>query len=502
MSEQTTDREFERLWGILRSLLLLGHEKKILDGSTAVDGVLKNKIGLTAVEFMFYRALRDAFSQLADYVGADRAQGLLEEYARVITYADLYRNEFTEIARRETQQLYDERVDGPTTEQYLFPPALEVIVLRTQHAVGHGGFHVGEIVVRKAPDQFRRFNEDDVRADAISAFTYVYDCGSDRADLVRSALSTVTAAAIDMLFVSHLHSDHINGIADLLKNREVHTVILPYLEVEDLAAIALRCAHERNLTNSMVEYISDPIRWWTDRGVRRVVMIEPGEGLPDEPGAGGAGPEPRLGPLPPGDPEIGPAARATLAPRFIPARMKPETASSDLAEVLLVGGGSAFKLEWQASPGTTLHSGDWMLLPYVPPVDAAVRANFRQELLDELGLAPEANGNEIRDRLINRLKWRGLRGRRGSLIAIYNRHFGNGHNRVSLHLFSGPIAPLLPHVRIKARDENWQTSVASQSFEYPLAAGWLKTGDAPLKNEAIRTSWQNFSGVIGITWGY
>lgn len=75
-----------------------------------------------------------------------------------------------------------------------------VKITRTQHPVGHGGFHSGLIsIVEGRPDGIRTPSDR-----PIASFSYVYDCGSERSDAFNSELSLYRAASIgvtDVLFL-------------------------------------------------------------------------------------------------------------------------------------------------------------------------------------------------------------------------------------------------------------------------------------------------------------
>lgn len=63
------------------------------------------------------------------------------------------------------------------------------------------------------------------------SFNWVYDCGSTNSSrkFLNSAISDYSESNIDMLFISHFDYDHISGLSQLMQNRNVRCVILPYL---------------------------------------------------------------------------------------------------------------------------------------------------------------------------------------------------------------------------------------------------------------------------------
>lgn len=107
-----------------------------------------------------------------------------------------------------------------------------MIFRRTFYPVGQGAFYV---------EEFKLYDG--------STFTIVYDCGSttlkpkdfeakievffrDRQDYVRK-----WPYQIDILFISHFHADHINGIKHLKKHCNIKKVVIPLIDDEEEKAI-------------------------------------------------------------------------------------------------------------------------------------------------------------------------------------------------------------------------------------------------------------------------
>lgn len=99
------------------------------------------------------------------------------------------------------------------------PQCLRVDVL------GQGGLHWGELTLGQ------------------KSLRWVYDCGSNQTDALKREIGTVARGGdIDLLFLSHFDSDHINGVDLLLSQVKVREVVLPYLKEEILVAIIARDA--------------------------------------------------------------------------------------------------------------------------------------------------------------------------------------------------------------------------------------------------------------------
>jgi beta-lactamase superfamily II metal-dependent hydrolase len=89
-------------------------------------------------------------------------------------------------------------------------------LIRTFHPVGQGAFY----------SEIHSFDG--------GKFTIVYDCGSttlNEEQLEKKIKSTFPKEhQIDILFISHFHADHINGIKTLKKHCKIKTVVLPLLD--------------------------------------------------------------------------------------------------------------------------------------------------------------------------------------------------------------------------------------------------------------------------------
>lgn len=112
--------------------------------------------------------------------------------------------------------------------------------VRTQHAVGQGGFHSASVTLTRPSGRYR--------------FDYVYDCGALknwwRSPAVKSVVDgyepryeprttedggTELVGVIDALVLSHYDYDHINGAELLAEKFDVRRIYAPYLSPIELA---------------------------------------------------------------------------------------------------------------------------------------------------------------------------------------------------------------------------------------------------------------------------
>lgn len=317
-----------------------------------------------------------------------------------------------------------------------------VEVHRVQRPVGQGGFHTCSVNVDR-----RRFN-------------YVYDCGS----VQKRALQRETDAyseeigvgrPIDLLSLSHLDDDHVNGIERLLASHDAHAVLLPYLHPWDRLLLVAEACARGHLTESYFALLADPTRWFTDRGTTRVIYAI---------GPGGDGP----------------------LPVQIPENIPPERRKYR-DPTALVGGRPATQQEAELNPGLSVHAtvvgaGEallvvaghqvaWQLVPYVHPEPSRLAA-FAKEVAAVLGVPVLRKQGS--PRYFEELK-AALRDkvRRAALADAYDELRGD-RNLASMSLFSGPWWRGRGD-RIARNRDGW--------VEHDERVGWIGTGDAVLKRE-------------------
>lgn len=124
---------------------------------------------------------------------------------------------------------------------------MEIRLERTIWPVGHGAFYT---------ERFMNEHNDVL-------FTAAYDCGAKSVGRVQNWINEVTNRCqeqIDILFISHLHFDHICGLYHLLHtnvvgstNLLVQKVILPHLKQEDILEAIIYNAIVTSSNGELVE---------------------------------------------------------------------------------------------------------------------------------------------------------------------------------------------------------------------------------------------------------
>ena len=113
----------------------------------------------------------------------------------------------------------------------------------TFHPVGHGLFYTGLIKPLSGNDQF----------------TFIYDCGGKTKKIINNAIEKDNLPEIvDMLIISHFHSDHIKGIVELTKKHRIKKAILPYLDDTQKIIYLASLAEEKENKADLINFILNP----------------------------------------------------------------------------------------------------------------------------------------------------------------------------------------------------------------------------------------------------
>lgn len=330
-------------------------------------------------------------------------------------------------------------------------------VKRVQRAVGQGGFHTGQV----------EFGGE--------VFRYVFDCGSMQAAArereLRSFAEELGDAPLDLLVLSHLDTDHVNGVEMLLASRNANAVLIPYLHpFERLALIAEACV-EGSLTEAHLDLLADPVRWFQQRGTGRVIQVLPSG--PDTPPVDGPavldGPPPQL--------RNEKTARFLLHGSHPPDErertMYPGLGKHGEPEVLSPGGALGLAV------GMT-QSVVWMFVPYTHP-ELERLVEFVKRACKVLGVRPSGlrMPGSFFARVQNVLRDKTLR---SELAKTYGALRAD-RNLSSMSMYAGPawsIGTTRVHYEARHGDEflggpwHWSTRIGHARL------GWLSTGDAVL----------------------
>ncbi|MGI4742599.1 MAG: MBL fold metallo-hydrolase [Janthinobacterium lividum] len=138
-------------------------------------------------------------------------------------------------------------------------------LLRTFHPVGQGAFYTEQ------------------HYEGQEVLTVVYDCGSLTANKEQFQRKVATAlppkSVIDLLFLSHFHADHVNGLDELKDRYTIRTVVLPELTEE--ARVLVKLENYLEYAGFSTALIDDPQAYFGHKTV--IIQIEAIRG--DSPGA-------------------------------------------------------------------------------------------------------------------------------------------------------------------------------------------------------------------------
>ena len=340
---------------------------------------------------------------------------------------------------------------------------------RQQQPVGQGFFHSGELELGYAH------------------FRYVYDCGSENVAALRQRIDSYVEeerppGPLDILFVSHLDRDHVNGLDRFLTLTSVDTVVLPYLSDVDVFALVAAGCVGGNVDADFIQFLGDPVRWLGDRGARRVIFFSgntsdfpetPGPQLPEGPG------------LPDGAEVIG-LNFADLAAASDEQWDQDSPLLGQSVQVFVLP--HEVPLALQAS-GRVLN---WGFISFVHP-DFDRQEKFRQEIE---GKFP---GIDLKKDKTKPGRYRTLceilqdPEKRTKLADCYHT-IRKDRNLTSMSIYSGPF-------RMKPEFAcSWSLHTVDSEVAEPISerCAWIGTGDANLRSERRRNAFRrHFSRVLG-----
>ncbi|MHC2146480.1 ComEC/Rec2 family competence protein [Pseudomonas sp. 210_17 TE3656] len=304
-------------------------------------------------------------------------------------------------------------------------------VTMIQHPVGQGGMFSGQLQSGNA------------------TLRWVYDCGSNQQDRLKEEILTVAAQGpIDLLFLSHLDSDHVNGVDRLLAATTVGEVVLPYLNAADYAVAIIRDLATGALSGTFLEFVVDPAKWLIGRGVGTVSFVRTVDRsqslsewrLPE-----------------PGREEPRPGETGSINTKWPPSAVKRRSVKNGIAQDIAAGAAISIDVN-----GSQL---DWLLAPYAHKPSRSRMQAFIEALKAKFG------GRLTRSAIVRHA--RDEKGR--ALLKECYRTLWVGTNSISMSLYAGPQQrPMITRLQLPF------SLLTRPHTRSPLEIGWLATGDAEL----------------------
>ena len=343
---------------------------------------------------------------------------------------------------------------------------------RNQHPVGHGGFHSGHVQIEQ------------------NVFRYIYDCVAKKGRLRDSEINAYLAllpdgARLDLLFISHFHADHVNGLNHLLASVNCDGAVIPYLRPFERLCLVAADASAGTQDFDRFQFILDPVGWLGVRGVGTIIVASGEEGGPSFPGPGPS--------TMPNDPRDKQRIHAETD------RLKPISPKQAGANPIVSGAGIRSTNVYHLIHTTPLllrePSGrilSWEFLTYVHPADERLQ-EFQTLVRNQFPQLARMPQNRLRfdtRPLIDILQ---ASGSRDALVQIFRRVFPS-LNATSLCLYSGPSPGLLgANTRQLALVCRGHGVIDGGEFAAPQRCrsipiygsgqprcGWLGTGDSEL----------------------
>lgn len=330
--------------------------------------------------------------------------------------------------------------------------------IRFQMPVGQGFFHAGWVNFPEAEEKF----------------FYVYDCGAmnkfatarDR-EIKKLNELVGEGARLDLLVISHMHADHVNGIERLVTDGklQVDTIMLPLIEMKERLLSFATTAHDDPASAESGfyrDFVVDPVAAVSRFSPRNILLVGRGDG-----GAPGSG-SPDDSPLD-GGPDLSGEGRGYTWKLVGQGTADVMSRDADRPQIIKIPDTSALRVfqfsNWQNA---------WLIAPYVAEDITAKNDLFIFKLANELHLTVAelegrlSNSSFVLDLVTNCSD---------KLQAAYKSCHGN-LNRTSLCLYSGPAGSVAAYYGCQVQHGPWVSNLGHQRI------AWLATGDAKLSNFA------------------
>ncbi len=335
---------------------------------------------------------------------------------------------------------------------------MTILHRRIQWPVGQGFFHAGWI----APE------------DATESFFYIYDCGAmdayktARDREIQKLISDVgTGTRLDLLVLSHMHADHINGVEKLITDGKfaVDTVMMPLVGMKDRLIAFAKTASEDPASAGggfYRSFVADPVETMSRFEPRNILLVRRGEG--GAPGSGARDDGPLDGD--PGTAGEGPGYGWKLVGQ---GAAVPTGGSSEGSRATIIPDTSGIRVF-----GLQDGRKAWLLAPYIDQAVALAKHDFLAKLAALLGLSEAALETQLNgaDFVLDLLK------NHASKLKEAYQECHHNLNLTSLCLYSGPSGS------VKGDSHHQLTHTEWSAVRSDGRIAWLTTGDAKLKDEA------------------
>lgn len=325
--------------------------------------------------------------------------------------------------------------------------------IRRQYPVGQGFFHAASLQIAGAH------------------LDYIYDCGSDNSEPRKMEIKHYleeSSDTLDVLFLSHLDRDHVNGLGQLLLGIATNTVVLPYLSTFERLLLVSSALDDGVLDREQLGLVADPTAWLIGMGVNNIIYID---------GSEDQDPLPVSPDLPPFNPD---------RHAFRPA---PDDTNTDLVRLEI----DLDRLEpFRIAPGVRVYRVphdqyllvrdqsslvDWCFLTFVHP-ERELERTFRKKVEELLGvsLPPDGQGGppSLTQLIAPFLRTRAQRSKLAQCYTAINKD----RNLTSMSLYSGPFNN---YPRARFHYELEEPTRARRPLQGETGGcGWLATGDANL----------------------
>ena len=260
---------------------------------------------------------------------------------------------------------------------------------RVIHPIGQGGFYT---------ETLKNNNGNE--------FNVVYDCGGNGQKFMSDYLDSCfpKRQTIDMVFVSHFHDDHINGLMHLLKKNDVRKLIIPQL-TPDLMLEALFYNYQRTgAFNNRINQFLFSIYGQEFYGNRKTRIIQILPNIDDN-------------------------NDGVIVEEF--------SIDDHLRSPLVISyNGIKVAVEKEMRSGTVFSVGKWFYIPFNPPVPKKKtrEGSFYDYFKERLNDGKDFEFTELHGIVKRKFK---------DCITVYKDYFksGENHNAYSMTLFSGMRKP-------------------------------------------------------------